>query len=134
MIVFKYKAESISSNGTLVKRPIADIFLQSASGEWIKFHPYIDSGADLTLIPLSLGKLLGFSTRGKKVETIGGISKGVPVIYIKNPMRIGVFTFESHIGWTQIEDVPTLLGRADVFDQFDVSFKQKDDIIIFHKR
>ena len=134
MIVFKYKAESISTDGTLVKRPVADVFLQAASGEWIKFHPYIDSGADVTLIPLSLGKLLGSSARGKKVETIGGISGGVPIIYIKNPMQIGTFTFESHIGWTQIEDVPALLGRADVFDQFDVNFKQKDSVIIFKKR
>ena len=49
MIVFKYKKEMSG-----VKRPLADVFLKTVSGYWIEFHPYIDSGADVTLIPYSL--------------------------------------------------------------------------------
>lgn len=41
----------------MIFRPVADIEFKSVAGEWIECHPYIDSGADVTLLPLSLGRL-----------------------------------------------------------------------------
>jgi hypothetical protein len=131
MIVFKYKEESLGLKEERIKRPIANVFLKSRSNSWIEFHPYIDSGADLTMIPLSLGKLLGWGFSSKKVEQIGGVRGSVPVIYKNNLMRIGEKEFNARVAWSLIEDVPPLLGRADVFDIFEVTFKQKKGIILF---
>lgn len=134
MIVFQYKEEPTGKRGKTVRRPVADIFLKGKSGEWIELHPYIDSGADVTLIPLSLGKLLGFTVGGKKIEEIGGIRGNVPVMYLRNKMRVGDVELSVHLAWALIEEVPLLLGRADVFDLFEVTFKQKEGVIVFKKR
>lgn len=131
MIVFRYKQESSRIPGKLISRPVAEIYLKSKSGSWIKFNPYIDSGADVTLIPLSLGKLIGFSIDEKKIEQIGGIRGSIPVIYFKKEIRIGNIQFPIQIAWALIEEVPPLLGRTDVFDKFNVLFKQKEGLILF---
>ena len=128
MVIFKYKKELSG-----VKRPVADVFLKSKLGGWIEFHPYIDSGADVTLIPLSLGKLIGLSKDEKKVEHIGGIKGNVPVIYSQILMKIGGIDIKTKIAWTLIEEVPPLLGRQDVFDKFHITFKQDKEEIVFSK-
>jgi len=132
MTVFRYKEESLGSHQGTIKRPVADVFLKSSTDNWIEYHPYIDSGADITMVPLSLGKLLGFHLDENQVQQIGGIRGSVPVIYVKNTMKIGSLEFPVQISWALIEDVPPLLGRADVFDHFEVTFKQPQNVIEFH--
>ena len=132
MIVFKYKAE-ITSKKQKIIRPVAEVYLKALSNSWIKFYPYIDSGADVTMIPLSLGKLLGFRIDEYKIQQIGGIGGSVPVIFTQANLKIGKEEFSTHLAWALIEDVPPLLGRTDVFDIFKVSFEQYKEIIIFEK-
>lgn len=134
MIIFRYKKESLDQHGKTIQRPIADIFIQSTNGEWIEFHPYIDSGADVTLIPLSLGKLLGFKIKEKAIEHIGGIRGSVPVIYAMQKLQIGNKQMQAAVAWALIEEVPPLLGRRDVFDHFNVLFQQKKGIIVFSEK
>ena len=133
MIEFRYKAE-IGRKGEEVLRPVADIFLRSQKGQWIELHPYIDSGADVTLIPLSFGSLLGLDALKGTSERIGGISGSIPVVYLQNKLRIGPYELTARIGWALVEKVPPLLGRADVFDVFDVLFRQKEGKIQFTHR
>lgn len=132
MTIFKYKDE-LGKNGEVVKRPIGDVYLKSNEGEWIEFHPYIDSGADVGLIPLSLGKLIGLSVDKRKIEQIGGISGSIPVVYHQIQMKIGSNQLSVKIGWALVEKVPPLLGRENVFDFFNVTFQQKKRIIIFER-
>jgi len=134
MIVFKYKEESLGPTRGKIKRPIADIFIKTTSGLWIEFHPYIDSGADVTMIPLSLGRLLGWEVDERKIQQIGGIRGSVPVIYTQNRIRIGKEKFSVNLAWSLIEDVPPLLGRKDIFDIFKITFEQYKGLIIFEKR
>jgi hypothetical protein len=130
MPIFKYKEESLEK-GRRIYRPVADISLKSKAKSWIEFHPYIDSGADLTMIPLSLGRLLGWHVDESRVEQIGGIRGSVPVIYKKNLIKIGDKEFSAQIAWSLIEQVPPLLGRVGVFDRFEVTFKQQEKTILF---
>lgn len=132
MITFRYKKE-LGKNNQIIPRPVADISLLSNSGTWIEFHPYIDSGADITLIPLSLGKLLGFTKNPQKTERVSGISGSISITYIVNKVKIGNHEFMAQIGWALTEDVPPLLGRKDIFDQFNITFKQPRGEIVFEK-
>lgn len=134
MIVFKYKNEPSGREDKIIKRPVADVFLKTSQEEWIKFHPYIDSGADITLIPFSLGKLAGFNLDEDKVEEIGGIRGSMPVIYLSGELKIGTVELEAQLVWALLEEVPPLLGRADVFDYFHVTFKQDVGRIIFEEK
>lgn len=132
MIVFRYKTEK-GSHQQLVKRPVADVWLKRGNG-WVEFHPYIDSGADVTLIPLSLGKLLGFKAEGEKIEEIGGIRGAVPVIYKNWQIKIGKRVLSILLAWALLEEVSPLLGRANIFDFFKVTFLQKEGKIIFEEQ
>lgn len=131
MIIFHYKREPARVPGQFVYRPVAEIYLKAVSGKWIKCNPYIDSGADVTLVPLSLGKLLGLEIDKDKIEEIRGIRGSVPVIYTKAILRIGEKEILTQIAWALIEDVPPLLGRTDIFDSFKVTFEQTKGIIVF---
>jgi hypothetical protein len=132
MITFKYRAE-IGRKGIVINRPVADIELKSKTNEWIECHPYIDSGADVTLIPLSLGRLLGLEIAKDKIESLYGLGKqGVPVIFQTVEMKIGKYEFETEIAWALTEEVVPLLGRNGVFDKFNVYFKQSRQIVEFH--
>lgn len=112
---------------------MADVFLKTNSGRWIEFHPYIDSGADVSLIPLSLGKLIGLKIDDKKIEQIGGIRGSVPMVYHQNKIKIGGLELTIQIAWALIEEVPPLLGRTDIFDFFNVTFRQKEGVILFDR-
>ena len=114
-----------------VKRPIADISIQTRKGKWIKFRPFIDSGADISIIPHSVGQYLGFEMDENIVE-FGGVSgKHLPVIIKRLKMRIGDIELEPRIGWALVEEAPPLLGRLDIFDRFHITFQEKDEVVLF---
>ncbi len=131
MIIFKYKKEVTDYPEKYVYRPVANVSIQKLDGEWIQFHPYIDSGADVSLIPLSLGKLLGLRSDSKQIKEVSGIRGNVPVIYCTRNIKIGNLVFPAEIAWVLIEEVPPLLGRKNIFDRFNITFKQKQRIIEF---
>lgn len=133
MIIFRYKKE-IGRNNIVIRRPVADVFLRAKNGNWIEFHPYIDSGADVTLIPLSLGKLLGLDATKGEIERIGGISGSIPVVYLPVRIRIGTVELPIKLGWALVERVPPLLGRDGVFDRFEITFRQRVGEILFNPR
>ena len=129
MIVFSYRKE-IGRKGTVIFRPVADIEFKSMQGEWIDCHPYIDSGADVTLIPLSLGRLLGLEIEKDKIEELYGLgSQGIPIIFKNVEVRIREFEFNTKIAWALSEEVVPLLGRTGIFDNFHINFKQDQGII-----
>ena len=133
MIVFRYKKESLEGEEKFILRPVADVYIEDKTGQWIQFHPYIDSGADVTMVPLSLGRLLGLRADEEKVEEIGGIRGSVPVIYVRKRMKICSEMMLGKIAWALIEEVPPLLGRTDVFDRFEVIFKQRQKLVEFRQ-
>ena len=133
MIVFKYRKEK-GAVDSAVYRPVADVEFEGKNGEWVELHPYIDSGADVTLFPLSFGRLLGFAIAEDEIKELKGISGNtVPVIFKAIKIRIGEYEFYVRVAWCLKEDVPALLGREGIFDQFHVQFKQDEKIIEFGK-
>ena len=129
-VEFPYRKERSSIFGVIL-RPVAKVILEEEFDQWL----YVDSGADITLIPLSLGDLIGFRRlRQDKLQRIMGVGKSsVPIIVKKTSMRIGSVSFDARVAWSQVEDVPPLLGRTDVFRNFAITFKEKDWVTIFTK-
>ncbi|MEW5936958.1 MAG: aspartyl protease family protein, partial [Candidatus Thermoplasmatota archaeon] len=94
----------------------------------------IDSGADLTLIPLSLGKLLGLELKKEDIHELRGVGeRAVPVVIREINIKIGEHRIKTRTAWALIEDVPPLLGRLDIFDNFHVHFRQDQRAIEFEK-
>ncbi len=91
---------------------------------------YFDSGADITLIPFTLGKALGFKERADEIKQMSGISgAGVPYAVKKVKMHFNNVMIEAHVAWSLVEGVPPILGRMDVFSKFKIVFDEANEEI-----
>ena len=115
-----------------ILRPIARVKLINKGIE-ITVDMYVDSGADITLIPYSVGIALGFRLKpDDEIKRIGGIGGGkVSIVLRKVKMRINGEELEIRLAWCMSEDVPLVLGRLDIFDKFDVLFKERERKTVF---
>jgi hypothetical protein len=127
-IEFPYRKEKSSTFGVIF-RPVAKVTLENEFDQWL----YVDSGADITLIPLSVGDLIGLRrSKQDKLQRIMGVGKSsVPIIVKTTLMCIGSMSFRARVAWCQVEEVPPLLGRTDVFSKFSVTFREKEGVTIF---
>ncbi|MBN1901425.1 hypothetical protein JW926_08910 [Candidatus Sumerlaeota bacterium] len=130
MIEFDYRKEQLRT-GEVIFRPVAKVYLLRNQNEWIAEYFYIDSGADYTLVPYKIGKFLGLEKNASEVNEIGGIGGVIAVRFARISMMIEKYKFDCTLAWSQIESVPFLLGRHDVFDHFDITFKQKSKKTVF---
>lgn len=129
-IKFKGKELSIPEIGTLWL-PTANIELITESTNYL-CEMLVDSGADITLIPRSLGEFLGFSFTGEHIHEIRGIGEGtIPYIIKPISVKIGEYKLDVNIGIALIEEVPLILGRLGVFDKFNIEFKQSSRMTVF---
>ena len=95
---------------------------------------YLDSGADMTLLPLSFAKALGIKIEDEEVKEIKGIGDSAVSVIIKEiDMKISDVNLKANIGIALIEDVPYLLGRKDVFNKFRIIFEEYNERIILEK-
>jgi hypothetical protein len=111
MIVYRYKNE-IGKIREVIKRPVADVEIRGRNGNWYWVTAYIDSGADISIIPYSLGLSMGFEIeRNKIIELIGVTGKEIPVVMIKTRIKFSEDIIRDvEIGWALVEAVPILLG------------------------
>ena len=130
MIKFPYQNEKSKLFGEIY-RPIVKFEIETKLG-WIPIIAYVDSGADVTLLPASFIKALGIRVEEEEIKEIRGIGDAkVPVIVRDVKMRIGDVVFNAKVAIALIEDVPYLLGRESVLDRFKICFRQKDKIVCF---
>ena len=67
-----------------------------------------------------------------RLHRIMGVGKSsVPIILKTIMMRMGSMSLRARVAWSQVEEVPPLLGRTDVFRKFSVIFREKQGVAIF---
>jgi len=130
MIEFDYRQEHLRT-GEIIFRPVAKAYLLKSGSEWIPKYFYVDSGADYTLIPYRMGRFLNLGEIASEVKEIGGIGGFIATRFAVVPMRIEGYQFDCTIAWAQIEHVPFLLGRENVFEYFDITFQQRNKKTVF---
>lgn len=131
MIKFHYRKESSIITGTVL-RPVADVILEVNKTK-VEVAIYIDSGADITMIPLEVGKALGLKQNpNDEILEIRGVSgSGVPYILKKANIILNGKKLKIRLAWALIEEVPLLLGRIDIFPKFKITFDERKELIIF---
>jgi len=127
-IAFDY--ERILTPIGFVWLPVARVTLRHGKTA-LELDMTVDSGADLTMIPLQVGTSLGFRKGSAHASTLSGISGGTPYVLKKVILEIGPLRLRARLAWAQTDDVPILLGRCDVFDRLTVSFDGKGRQITF---
>jgi hypothetical protein len=128
---FPYRPEP-APGGHTVYRPVAKVVFHGPNGRSVTQLLYVDSGADHTLLPYRLGKYLGLDQFGSEVQEIHGMNGSVGVIYACIDTELASLRFPVKVAWAQLEEVPPLLGRTDVFDHFDITFQQSRHLVLFN--
>ncbi|MBM3241009.1 hypothetical protein FJZ31_32400 [Candidatus Poribacteria bacterium] len=126
----------IRSLGFHFWNPMYDIAWQCTNGSWLDSQTLVDSGADVSVIPLELGQELGFTLLPEELRQQAiGLSGTLDIVLRQAVVRINEVTATIPVAWVQesaFTDV--ILGRAVVFDLFDITFKQAEETIIFVPR
>ncbi|MCD6093899.1 MAG: retropepsin-like domain-containing protein [Candidatus Omnitrophica bacterium] len=129
----RYRFQKENSSLGIISRPVADIKLE-VNGNIVEVPMYIDSGADVSMIPLRLGKALGFKQIPSDViYEARGISGGVPYILKEAIFILNNHRYKAKIAWALIEEIPLLLGRLDIFSRFRIIFNEKQGYIDFEE-
>ena len=132
MIRHKFREEK-SSLGKIL-RPIAEIVLEN-NGFKVGLPMYIDSGADVSMIPLHFGIALGFKQNEKdtilEIKGISGVS--IPYILKRVTLILNDKVLKIRIAWALVEEVPMLMGRMDIFDKFRIIFDERKGWIDFEE-
>lgn len=133
-VVFKAPHEPHPAFGTLW-RPVIEVTLQHGPHR-IRTDALVDPGADITLLPKRLGDVLHLKVHpDEPIQKVRGVGKGaVPMVIKKVQLELGPFQLPIRLGWVLIDEVPVLLGRLDLFDVFDVTYKQAEGTVTFTKR
>ena len=109
--------EERSSLGKVL-RPIAEVVLEKDVFA-VSMPMYIDSGADVSMMPLRFGRALGFKQEEEDmIQEIRGVA-GTAIPYILKEVILALDSkrLRIRIAWALVEEVPLLMGRMDVFDQ-----------------
>lgn len=75
MVEFSYRKENSGLLGEIL-RPIATVQIKSAMSDWYPVIMYVDSGADISLVPRNFGLLLGLDLT-KNLGQIRGIGQAI---------------------------------------------------------
>jgi hypothetical protein len=118
----------------IVLRPVAEVILEN-NGFAVEIPMYIDSGADVSMIPFRFGRALGFKQEeGDTIQEIKGVSGiGVPYVLKKVILVLNGKKLEVRMAWALVEEVPMLMGRMDIFDKFRVIFDERNRLIDFEE-
>ena len=132
MIRHEFRGEKSSLGKVL--RPVAEVLLEK-DGFDVSVPMYIDSGADVSMMPLRFGRALGFEQEEKDViQEIRGVA-GTAIAYIFKEVTLGLDgkRLKIRVAWALVEEVPLLMGRMDIFDRFRITFDERNGWIDFEE-
>ena len=126
----------IRSLGFHYWNPIYNIVWKCDDGSWFDSCALVDSGADISVIPLDFGQKLGFTLPPEELhQQAVGLGGKLDVVLRQTVVRIDKITATIPVAWVQESTfTDVILGRAVVFDLFDITFKQAEETIIFVPR
>ena len=92
----------------------------------------LDTGADCTMLPRSLGELLGFDFRTLRRMTVTGVeNRGIAAHKATVTLRIANLMLPPiPCLYTDSERAPALLGREGFFDLFNITFDNRRKKIV----
>ena len=130
MVSFSYRKEFSHILGEIL-RPVANVQVRAARGHWFPALMYIDSGADMTLVPSDFGKLLGMDLAKNKASLAGVTGAPLRVSLQSAEIKIGRAVEKAMIAVATRNDVSYLLGREGLFRAFKITFEEYKGLTSF---
>lgn len=132
MVEFTYRREKSGLLGEIL-RPIAQLEIRSEKSDWFPIIMYIDSGADISLVPRNFGLLVGLDLT-QNLGQIRGIGEAIVPLSLQNVnLRIEKYEIKVKIAVALINEVPYVLGRYDFFKLFKISFQEYERKVVMEK-
>ena len=129
MIEFEFEKRQTQKLGEILK-PIVPVTIIGPKRS-LNIFMLLDSGADLSLLPYSVGETIGLELDIENRSEVQGIGEGsVPYILTAVKLQIQDIEILVRVGWALIEEVPFILGRLDVFQNFSIEFRQFENKIL----
>lgn len=104
-------------------RPTLPVLLSGLTTS-LEARALVDSGADVNVLPWSMGLRLGFTWNPNKATIrIVGAPERAAAMPVLLSMTVGDLPSATQaFAWSQSDDVPLLLGQTNFFMEFDVCF------------
>ena len=132
MIEFPFERRASKRFGQILK-PIIPVRV-IGPGRGVNIFMLLDSGADISLIPYSVGETLGLELDMANRSEVQGIGEGsVPYILSQVRLKIENVEISVRIGWALIEEIPFILGRLDVFQKFAIEFREFENRMLLKR-
>lgn len=123
MIEYHWREEMSESFGRIL-RPVAEIHVRDKNNVSRALTLYIDSGADVSILTRSYGELFGHNvTKGRKLVLKGIGNLHLAAYLHKTKLLIGKHEIDAEVAIAENDDVPNVLGRRDIFNLFEIQFK-----------
>ena len=133
MIEFPFEPRQSRRFGEILK-PIIPVRV-SGPARSVNVFMLLDSGADLSMLPYSVGETLGMRLDIGTRSEVQGIGEGtVPYVPGEVDLQIGGIVLHVRVGWALIEEVPFLLGRLDVFRELVIEFREFENKLVIRHR
>ncbi|MDP7975202.1 MAG: aspartyl protease family protein [Thermoprotei archaeon] len=122
-LIFPYQEELSGVLGRAL-RPRVPLQLKTGNGTWTTISVYVDSGADITLLPRSAADILGLRLKSGNEVIMAGLSGELVRSYIHQvEAKVGNLpSFTMKVGIAEKESQVPVLGREGFFDRFRVTF------------
>ncbi len=130
-IKFRYQLED-SNIFESIKRPRVRMHIYSrVFKEWLSIEDVlVDTGADLSILPVTLGTVLVGDIKNKRRFKITGLVSHT-YMYLHNlSTRLNGKVIKALFAIADTDDLPPTMGRKGALDKFDVTF-QKGRTITF---
>lgn len=123
VIQYAWREEASESFGK-VMRPVAEIHIRDKNDQWRAITMYVDSGADVSIVSRGFGELFGHNiAKGKKIKLKGVGGEHIIAYIHKMVLLIGKHEVQAEVAIADVDDIPSILGRKEVFNSFEIQFK-----------
>lgn len=134
MVKFPYTERFHTLFGT-IKRPVITLLLHSdLFDQWLILNDVlVDTGADISVIPLSLGQILVDDIEhGEPIHLGGVLSSGVVfnAFVHRVQAKLDDIAFEMPAAIALSDTIPPIFGRREALDRFNVHFLKGQQLIL----
>jgi predicted aspartyl protease len=115
------------------KYPIVPVKFSYKNRDTPIIDALLDSGGDFIVIPIPIAKYLGLKLKkAGSVDTAGGTTQlfksNLDMTIGKKDYIIAYNNLEIHVSGR--DDIPVLLGRNPIFEEYEITFKKKENQLI----
>ena len=110
--------------------PFVDCRVHTPHG-LVPFRFFLDTGADVTMLSPSAASFIGLRTEGAPMINVRGIEGGgISASLTEITLRLGDVDVTVPCLVSPNDDTPYLLGRAGIFDRFNIFFDNGKRMIV----